>query len=389
MARCLAAVVRQPWRKWAATKLQVACHIAAILAACASASQAQFPAVPVSKEQRDLQYQALASDVKALERQANLLKRVVKLVRPTVVHIEVHKGGQTSNGRRIDPPDETGSGVVFEHNEGFYVLTNRHLIRHAAVAEITITLADGRQLRPTRTWTDAGTDIAVMAVSNKRLMAARIGDSDQTEIGDYILAIGSPFGLNHSVTYGIVSAKGRRELELATDGVNYQDFMQIDASINPGNSGGPLVNLRGEVIGINTAIASTSGRNEGIGFSIPINMAMSVGKQLIEKGVVVRGFLGVSLDSRFGAAAAAKVGLDPPRGARVTAITTGSAAADADVQVGDVIVRLGKTWIESDSHLVNQVSLTAVGEPVPMLVYRDGKTVELTVKVGVRSNNGG
>ena len=120
-----------------------------------------------------------------------------------------------------------------------------------------------------------------------------------TQLADYILAFGSPFGLSHSVTFGIISAKGRRDLELATDGVAYQDFLQIDASINPGNSGGPLVNLSGEVVGINTAIASTSGRHEGVGFSIPINMAMKIADQLIEKGKVVRGFLGVSLDSRF------------------------------------------------------------------------------------------
>ena len=133
--------------------------------------------------------------------------------------------------------------------------------------------------------------------------------SQDLEIGDYILAVGSPFGLSHSVTFGIVSAKGRRDLELATDGVAYQDFLQIDASINPGNSGGPLVNLGGEVVGINTAIASTSGRNEGIGFAIPINMAMKIVDQLIENGTVVRGFLGVSLDARFTHTAAVRLGL--------------------------------------------------------------------------------
>lgn len=387
MVRNLAPMYSAACRKVTAVLLSAAYGAAAFLVLGTSGVYAQFPAVPVSQEQRDREYQELAAEVKALDRQVNLLKRVVKLVRPAVVHIEVHKGRRSSNVRRVDPPDETGSGVLVRHDNSLYVLTNRHLIRYAAVSEITISLADGRQLNPTRTWTDAGTDIAVMAVPGKRLVAARVGDSDRMEIGEYVLALGSPFGLNHSVTHGIVSAKGRRDLELATDGVNFQDFMQIDASINPGNSGGPLVNLRGEVIGINTAIASTSGRNEGIGFSIPINMAMSVARQLIDKGVVVRGFLGVSLDSRFSPAAAADLGLDPPRGARVTAITTGSAADKAKVKVGDVIVRLGRTWVESDSHLVNQVSLTEIGKPVPMLVYRDGETVELTVRVGVRGNN--
>ena len=189
------------------------------------------------------------------------------------------------------------------------------------------------------------------------------------------------------MTHGIVSAKGRRDLELATDGVEHQDFLQIDASINPGNSGGPLVNLRGEVVGINTAIASTSGRNEGIGFAIPINMAMVIARQLIESGTVTRGFLGVSLDARFGPAAATRLGLDSPRGARVTAITPDSAAADAEVRVGDVILRFNHIWIDSDNHLVSQVSLTPVANPVPMLVYRDGEMVELTVTVGKKSGS--
>ena len=243
---------------------------------------------------------------------------------------------------------------------------------------------DGREIRPTNIWLDAGTDIAVLGIDADRLVAARLGDSDRLEIGDYILAVGSPFGLSHSVTHGIVSAKGRRDLELQTDGVDYQDFLQIDASINPGNSGGPLVNLGGEVVGINTAIASTSGTNEGVGFAIPINIAVKIADQLIEKGTVERGFLGVSLDSRFTHDAAVRLGLETSHGARVTGITPNSAAARAQVRPGDVVLRFDGTWIESDDHLVNQVSMTPVGNPVSMLVYRDGETVELTVMVGKR-----
>jgi len=347
---------------------------------------AQFPpAEPVSQEDRTRLYDDLARDVAALERQSSILKRVVKLVRPAVVHIEVRKGRRSASARVDDPADETGSGVLFGHRDRTFVLSNRHLIRYADVSEVIVTLADGRQLKPSRAWNDAGTDVAVMEVAGRNLAVARVGNSDAAEIGDFVLALGSPFGLSHSVTYGIISAKGRRDLELATDGVYYQDFLQIDASINPGNSGGPLVNLRGEVIGINTAIASTSGRNEGIGFSIPINMAMIVARQLIDRGVVVRGFLGVNLDSRFGADAASRIGLDRPRGARVTGVTAGSPAEAAQIETGDVIVRFNSVWIENDSHLVNQVSLTEVNIDVPLLVFRGGKTVELTVRVGDRS----
>ena len=203
--------------------------------------------------------------------------------------------------------------MVFRQDDKFFVLTNRHLIRSADLSEITLSLADGRELRPRDKWMDAGTDIGVMAVAGKGLVAATFGDSDKLEIGDYVLAMGSPFGLNHSVSFGIVSAKGRHDLDLSAEGVHYQDFLQIDASINPGSSGGPLVNLRGEVVGINTAIASTTGHNEGIGFSIPINMAKLIAQQLIKYGEVRRGFLGVRLDSEFGAADARRIGLARPR----------------------------------------------------------------------------
>src|SRR6185503_4020578 len=148
-----------------------------------------------------------------------------------------------------------------------------------------------------------------MSVAAPGLVPARLGDSGKLEIGDFVLAVGSPFGLSHSVTYGIISAMGRRDLELGDDGVPYQDFLQTDAAINPGNSGGPLLNLRGEVIGINTAIASNSGGNEGIGFTIPINMTMYVARQLIDRGSVAHAYLGVRLDMNFGPEAAAKLGL--------------------------------------------------------------------------------
>ncbi len=340
---------------------------------------AQQTQTAATTDTRDADYAALNQGIAELERQASVLKRVVKLVRPAVAHIEVRKG--VAAGRRSQPADETGSGVIFQRDGNYYVLTNRHLIRSADLEEITISLADGREFRPTRKWMDAGTDIAVMAIRGKRLATASFGDSDKLEIGDYVLAIGSPFGLNHSVTFGIVSAKGRRDLELSAEGVQYQDFIQIDASINPGSSGGPLVNLRGKVIGINTAIASTSGHNEGIGFSIPINMADIIASQLIQHGEVRRGFLGVRLDSNFNAKDAARIGLALPRGARVSAVNEGTPAALAKLKVGDIILRFNGTWIENDSHLVNRVSLTKVGSKVPLVVYREGENVTLNVKL--------
>ena len=339
-----------------------------------------------TEAQRKAAYARLAEQSSELQSHFSTLKDVVRLVRPAVVHIEViHPGAARPAVSRRGSADETGSGVLVEIDGRTYILTNRHLIKFAQPDSISVKLSDGRRITPTRIWQDAATDIAMLAVGGDGVLTARTGNSDEMDIGDFVLAIGSPFGLSHSVTHGIISAKGRRDLELATDGVNYQDFLQTDASINPGNSGGPLVNLKGEVIGINTAIASSSGHNEGIGFSIPINMVMIVARQLIDHGSVTRGYLGVSLDSKFGAAAAAQLGLDRPRGARVTAITPGSPAEAAKIRVGDVILEFNGVPIEDDTHLVNTVSLTPVGREVPLTVFRDRQPVKLTVKIANRA----
>jgi serine protease Do len=275
--------------------------------------------------------------------------------------------------------------VIIERSGKHYVLTNRHVVKYSTLAGIGVKLADGRVLHPTQVWSDRATDIAILAVAGDNLVPARLGNSSRLEIGDFVLAVGSPFGLSHSVTYGIISAKGRRDLALGDDGVIYQDFLQTDAAINPGNSGGPLLNLRGEVVGINTAIASSSGGNEGIGFTIPINMMMLVADQLIEHGTVVRAYLGVRLDSSFGPEAAARLGLPRPEGARVTGITKNSPAESARIQVGDVILAFDGTRIEDDTHLINLVSLTPVDKEVEVRLYRSGKPVSIKVRVGNRT----
>jgi serine protease Do len=339
-----------------------------------------------SPEARAKLFQELARDVEWLERQGNVLKRVVKLVKPTVVHIEAEKTEtDTFRPGRKSSVEEAGSGVIIEMSDKFYVLTNRHVIADAELRSIKIRLADGRVINPAKVWSDRGTDVAVMHITADRLIAANIGDSNKIDIGDFVLAVGSPFGLSHSITYGIISAKGRRDLELGDDGVRFQDFMQTDAAINPGNSGGPLMTLRGEVIGLNTAIASSSGGNEGIGFTIPINMAMFVAKQLVERGVVTRAFLGVHLDSKFTPEAAARMGLPRMEGARVTGITPNSPASLSKLAVGDVILKFDGVRIEDDNHLVNQVSVTPVNKDVPVIVFRGGRQQAVTVRVGDRN----
>jgi len=340
-------------------------------------------ATPASREAL---FAELARDVAALEQQGSVLKRVVRLVKPSVAHIEAKRDAEEgARGGRNSSADEAGSGVLIERNGKYYVLTNRHVVKYSTLQGIDVKLADGRILHPKQVWSDRATDIALLSVQGSDLVPARLGDAQKLEIGDFVLAVGSPFGLSHSVTYGIISAKGRRDLQLGDDGVIYQDFLQTDAAINPGNSGGPLLNLRGEVVGINTAIASASGGSEGIGFTIPINMVMLIADQLIEHGVVTRAYLGVRLDAAFGPEAAAKIGLPCPEGARVTGITKGSPAEAAKIQIGDILLSYGGTRIEDDNHLINLVSLTPVNKEVEVRVLRAGKPLTLQVRVANRT----
>jgi serine protease Do len=335
-------------------------------------------------ERAELQRE-LDRQVSVLETQSAVVKLVAKLVGPAVVHIEADIPPEANRNRHVE---EAGSGVIIEKKQQYYVLTNRHVIRGAAPAAIRINLADGRRLHPTEVLDDRKTDVAVLKISAPDLVAATLGDSSRMQIGDFVLAMGSPFGLSHSVTFGIISAKGRRALRLAEadneNHVDFQDFLQTDAAINPGNSGGPLVNLRGEVIGINTAIASNSGGNEGVGFSIPINMFMIVGRQLIDTGKVVRAYLGVHMNSKseFGPAMATELGLPRPIGAYVTGVIPSSPAAVAKLQVGDVILEYNRTPVEDADQLSNLVSLTEPSKSVPVVIFRDHKPISMIIQVG-------
>jgi serine protease Do len=328
---------------------------------------------------RDREYAALARDVDALEREFGLITRVVKLVTPAVVHIEA---SLLPRYRGMMDVEEAGSGVIVRIGGKFYVLTNRHVIRHSSKELIAIHLPDGRALHPDRIWEDKETDVAVLAVNAPDLVAARVGDSDALEIGDFVLAVGSPFGLSQSVTRGIVSAKGRHNLDLGNGELRWQNFIQTDAAINPGNSGGPLVNLRGQVVGINTAIASASGGNEGIGFSIPINIVERTARQLVESNRVTRGFLGVKLDGRFDDKQAQALGLERLSGTRITLVEPRSPAERAALQVNDVILQYNGVRVERDTHLIGLVKLTEIGDRVPVIVYRDGSPLALFVEIG-------
>jgi serine protease Do len=341
--------------------------------------------VRLSAAERERLYEQAARDAELLESQGRQLRRLTDLLRPAVVHIDASKPlARPRNGKLTEA--EAGSGVIAQVSGITVVITNRHVVNRSTLENIAIRLDDGRELMPTRLWADAGTDIAVLQIEADDLQPARLADGDTLRIGDTVLAIGSPFGLSHSVTLGIVSAKGRRDLDLGEGNVKFQDFIQTDAAINPGNSGGPLVNLRGEVVGLNTAIASNSGGSEGIGFAIPIPMVMFVARQLVEHGTVPRAYLGVALDKKFDQQEADRLGMLRPVGARVETITTGAPADLAGIRPDDVILEYDGRPVEDDDHLMSMVGMTPLDSTVDLAVFRGRQRVAVRLKVASRSD---
>ncbi len=258
-----------------------------------------------------------------------------------------------------------GSGVILDARKG-YILTNAHVIENAS--EITVTLADGRDLKAEVVGIDEPTDIAVLKVRPVKLAQITLGDSSKLEVGDFVVAIGNPFGLRNSVTSGIVSGLGRSNLD--QDG--FEDFIQTDAAINPGNSGGALVNLRGELVGLATAILARSGGNIGIGFAIPVDMVRSITDQLVQFGSVKRGLLGVDTYPVSPDIAQA-LGLSGAQGALVTQVLLGSPAEQAGIHSGDVIVSLNHATVMVPADVRNAVGLLRVGDTVDIALLRDGR----------------
>jgi serine protease Do len=266
-----------------------------------------------------------------------------------------------------------GSGFITD-KEG-YILTNSHVVERAE--EIKVTLADKREFKATIVGTDPKTDLAVIKIEGDDLPVAELGNSDTIEVGDWAIAIGTPFGLSQTVTAGIISAEGRADI-----GINdYEDFIQTDAAINPGNSGGPLVNIDGRVIGINTAIFSRSGGYQGIGFAIPINMAKSVMESLLTEGKVIRGWLGVMIQS-VTPEIARGFGLEEATGTLVGDVLKGGPAEKSGLERGDVIISFDGQPIDGPTNLKNVVAATEVGKEVAVVVIRNGEEKTITVKIG-------
>ncbi len=320
------------------------------------------------------------------------LAPMLDLITPGVVSISVQGTQKTS--RRIpevfrpfiNPNQQTrerpfrglGSGVIIDADNG-YIATNHHVVNNAD--EIMVTLSDGRQLEATLIGSDPESDIALLQIEAKNLTAVKQADSDKLRVGDFTVAIGNPFGLGQTVTSGIVSALGRSGLNIE----KFENFIQTDAAINSGNSGGALVNLHGELIGINTAIIGPNGGNVGIGFAIPSNMVKNLTDQILQYGEVRRGILGIA-GQPLTTELAKNFGLDTKHGAFVNQVMPDSAAEEAGLEPGDIIVKVNNKTIKGFSELRARIATLGAGAKVKLEIIRDGKTKQFTVKLKDNKN---
>jgi S1-C subfamily serine protease len=320
------------------------------------------------------------SNVQAL---SDRFQAVIGQTSPSVVSVDAVKpptNDPTAKGKVVE---ESGSGVLvkFRGQSGVFVITNNHVVGAAELSKIFVTLADGRILQPSRIWADPESDITLLRLDDESLPTAELADSDKVRRGQWVLAFGSPFGLNQTVTHGIISATDRGQINLGST-IRIKEFLQTDAAINPGSSGGPLVDLEGRVVGINTAIASKSGDNSGVSFSIPANMVKRIANQLIERGSVPRGYLGVQLASTLEPAEALRLGLTRIRGALVELVHNGTPAQSAGLRPGDVILKLEDVALRDENHLINLVSTLPPGQRVKLVVWRDRRAQNVDVMIG-------
>lgn len=354
------------------------------------------------------------SGIEGLRQSGKAFSSVAKLVSPSVVFIQVeastsvhHPGsfpfpfdddffkrffGDSFPGlppRNESPPDQyhtqsQGSGFVFRVKDGLlndktYIMTNNHVVEGAD--KVSVKFKDGYQYEAEITGRDPQSDIAVIEIDTDKRQALQLGDSSKLDVGEWVIAIGNPFGLSHTLTVGVVSATGRTSV-----GINdYEDFIQTDAAINPGNSGGPLVNLDGEVVGMNTAIFTRTGGYMGIGFAIPINMAKEIANQLIDKGEVSRGYLGISIQT-LTAELAKAFGIEQNQGILIAEVIEDSAAAKAGLLQGDVIISFRDKPVTDVGTFRNQISMTPPGQREKLTVLRDGKQRDFVVTIGTRSD---
>jgi serine protease Do/serine protease DegQ len=347
------------------------------MAFCLAAMVAALLVQPQPADAQQSRTQSGAAQNAAPARAAPSLAPVLKKITPAVVSIETKFRAQDAKNRRRearDVPGNVGSGVVFDAKRGL-IITNNHVIDRAD--DITVTFTDGRMFKAKRVGTDPEFDLAVISVDADNLPSIPFGDSRQLEVGDFVLAIGYPANIGQSVTSGIVSGLHRTNVGVE----QFENFIQTDAAIYPGNSGGALVDLQGDLVGINTAFIGATSTNPGMGFAIPVNTARIIADQIIEFGDVRRGTLGITTDDPSPREAGAT---EPLGGAVIVKVTPGSPAARAGLKSGDLVTELGGRQVIDSEFLRRRLALLRVGEVADLTVRRDGKLSNVKLAVADR-----
>ena len=352
-------------------------------------SPSGLPSDEKPREDRILWKQRLQSEAEPLEKLAAVIRQSAEYAEVSVVHIEssqIKTISPTRDTRRSAKLqiDESATGILTTISDKQVVLTNRHVVEGVPLSALRILAKDRSLLRPSQILTNAEFDLGVILLDlpdTSNQVSADIGDSEKVNVGDFVLAIGSPFGLEQSVSFGIVSAVGRRRVPMSEEQIPLVGFIQTDAAINPGSSGGPLVNLRGEVVGLITAIASQGGGNEGIAFAIPINVAVKIAKQLVENGVVFRAFLGAEFDAGFDDKVRTQAGLTRMIGARINKVLPDSPAQQGELATGDIVIAIDGIDIQDGRHVIERIAQQEVDSECTVTVLRNGKRIDIPIKL--------
>jgi serine protease Do len=325
------------------------------------------------------------NDFNVLEQSSQIMRSAAEQTLPGVVHIETTtiqpsriSNNVSATGRQTAQRiDEVGTGMIVLIDGKPYIITNRHVVGEASVNAIQLQLYDRQRISAKRVLLNNDFDVAVIEIAENNVMPVKLGNSDKVRLADYVLVIGSPYGLNGTITRGIISSTGRRSIPKGNQPIPLHDMLQTDAAINPGNSGGPLVNMRGEVIGVISAIASSSGANEGVGFAIPINSVLRVANDLVRYGEVRRPYMGIGLTRTISDEERVASGLNKLIGVKITSVTPDSPAAVAGLQTDDLIIRFNSVDVEDDNHFIRLVAQANIGDQPVLTVIRQQKTLEI------------
>ena len=336
--------------------------------------------IPVFAQDENRQQEEFRAAAEHFEKLGTLFRQSAERAAPAIISIRVTQTRSIGRNRPTRMTvEESGSGIVATIAEKQVILTNRHVIEDADDKSVLILTHDRRILTPVKITTNEDFDLAVIEVAEKLPPSARFGDSDQVRVGDIVLAIGNPFGLDRSISMGVISAVGRRHVPGASGAVPRIGFFQTDAAVNPGSSGGMLINLRGEVIGVLTAIATQGGGSEGVAFVMPINAVLRVAEQLVRTGTVLKPQVGFGFESTFTPEDRRKLGIDRLIGAKINKIAPDTPAEQAGLKVGDVVLSFGNTEVEDEVHVMYLVAQLEIGKPAILRVRRNNETLEVTV----------